>query len=56
MLAIGNPFSLEGTLTTGIISSLGRTIADEQGRELEGMLQTMLHPPHLSFWTKRGTV
>ena len=40
MLAIGNPFGLEGTLTTGIISSLGRTIAGEQGRELEGMLQT----------------
>jgi len=40
VLAIGNPFGLEGTLTTGIISSLGRTIADEQGRELEGMLQT----------------
>jgi S1-C subfamily serine protease len=40
VLAIGNPFGLEGTLTTGIISSQGRTIVDEQGRELEGMLQT----------------
>ena len=40
VLAIGNPFGLEGTLTTGIISSLGRTIADERGRELEGMMQT----------------
>ncbi len=40
VLAIGNPFGLEGTLTTGIISSLGRTIADESGRELDGMLQT----------------
>ena len=40
VLAIGNPFGLDGTLTTGIISSLGRTIADERGRELEGMMQT----------------
>jgi S1-C subfamily serine protease len=40
VLAIGNPFGLEGTLTTGIISSLGRTIADESGRRLEDMIQT----------------
>jgi S1-C subfamily serine protease len=40
VLAIGNPFGLEGTLTTGIVSSLGRTIQDENGRELEGMIQT----------------
>ena len=30
----------DGTLTTGIISSLGRNIKDESGRELEGMVQT----------------
>ena len=40
VLAIGNPFGLQGTLTTGIISSLGRTIQDENGRELEDMIQT----------------
>jgi S1-C subfamily serine protease len=40
VLAIGNPFGLEGTLTTGIVSSLGRTIKDEKGIELEGMIQT----------------
>jgi putative serine protease PepD len=40
VLAIGNPFALEGTLTTGVVSSLGRTIQDENGRELEGMIQT----------------
>ena len=40
VLAIGNPFGLEGTLTTGIVSSLGRTIKDEKGTELEGMIQT----------------
>ena len=40
VLAIGNPFGLDGTLTTGIVSSLGRTIADENGNELEEMIQT----------------
>ena len=40
VLAIGNPFGLEGTLTTGIISSLNRTIRDENGRALEDMIQT----------------
>ncbi|PYT31012.1 MAG: peptidase S1 [Acidobacteria bacterium] len=40
VLAIGNPFGLEGTLTTGIVSSLGRSIEDENGRKLEGMIQT----------------
>ena len=40
VLAIGNPFGFEGTLTTGVVSSLGRTIQDEYGRELEDMIQT----------------
>lgn len=40
VLAIGNPFGLEGTLTTGIVSSLGRDIQDEKGTKLEGMIQT----------------
>jgi putative serine protease PepD len=40
VLAIGNPFGLEGTLTTGIISSLGRNIRDDQGNVLEGLFQT----------------
>lgn len=40
VLAIGNPFGLEGTLTTGIISSLHRTVPDERGRPMEDMIQT----------------
>ncbi|MEJ7607511.1 MAG: trypsin-like peptidase domain-containing protein [Bryobacteraceae bacterium] len=31
---------MEGTLTTGIISSLGREIQDEKGMRMEGMMQT----------------
>jgi S1-C subfamily serine protease len=40
VLAIGNPFGLDGTLTTGIVSSLGRTIRGENERTLEGLVQT----------------
>jgi putative serine protease PepD len=40
VLAIGNPFGLDGTLTTGIVSSIGRDIKEENGRELQGLLQT----------------
>ncbi len=40
VLAIGNPFGLEGTLTTGVVSSLDRSISDENGRALEHMIQT----------------
>src|SRR5581483_10012116 len=40
VLAIGNPFEFGGTLTTGIVSSLDRTITTEENRQLEGMIQT----------------
>jgi len=39
VLAIGNPFGFDGTLTTGIVSSLGREIRSETSR-LEGLIQT----------------
>jgi putative serine protease PepD len=40
VLAIGNPFGLERTLTTGIISSLGRAIQAPSGGIIEGVIQT----------------
>ncbi len=41
VLAIGNPFGLSGTLTTGIVSALHRSISDEQeDQTLEDMIQT----------------
>src|SRR5882724_609421 len=40
VLAIGNPFGFSGTLTTGIVSSLGRDIPTENNQTLEGMIQT----------------
>lgn len=40
VLAIGNPFGLQGTLTTGIISSLVRTLRTEEGVTMENIIQT----------------
>ena len=40
VLAIGNPYGLERTLTTGIISSLGRSIQAENQRIIEDIIQT----------------
>lgn len=40
VLAIGNPFALERTLTTGIISGLGRPIVTQTGLIIRDMIQT----------------
>ena len=40
VLAIGNPFGLERTLTTGIVSALDRSIKAKNGRLIKGIIQT----------------
>src|SRR5919112_3736721 len=40
VLAIGNPFGLDRTLTTGVISGLQRPIEARTGRLIEGAIQT----------------
>lgn len=40
VLAIGNPFGLESTLTVGIVSSLGRTMRAANGKLIRGIIQT----------------
>ena len=40
VLAIGNPFGLDHTLTTGIVSALNRTVDNEQGGTIENVIQT----------------
>ena len=46
VLAIGNPYGLEATLTTGIISGLNRSLENSDGTTMEGAIQTdaMLAP------------
>lgn len=40
VLAIGNPYGYERTLTTGVISALGRSIRSETGQVIENIIQT----------------
>jgi S1-C subfamily serine protease len=40
VLAIGNPFGLDHTLTTGIVSALNRSVDNEQGGTIENVIQT----------------
>ncbi|MCP4255066.1 MAG: trypsin-like serine protease [Candidatus Scalindua sp.] len=40
VLAIGNPFGLDSTLTTGVISALGRTIQSMTKRYIHDVVQT----------------
>ena len=39
-IAIGNPFGLSHTLTTGIVSALGRSIETSEGIEIDEIIQT----------------
>ena len=40
VLAIGNPFGLDQSLTTGVISALGREITSVGGRPIRDVIQT----------------
>lgn len=40
VLAIGNPFGLDTTLTTGVVSALGREIQAPGNRTIRGVIQT----------------
>ena len=40
VLAIGNPFGLDTTLTTGVVSALGREIQAPSNRTIRGVIQT----------------
>ncbi len=40
VLAIGNPFGLDTTLTTGIVSALNREMVSPSGRKIQDVIQT----------------
>jgi S1-C subfamily serine protease len=40
VFAIGNPFGLDQSLTSGIVSALGREIQSATGRTIQGVIQT----------------
>ncbi len=40
VLAIGNPFGLDATLTTGVVSALGREITSPNQRKIANVIQT----------------
>ena len=40
VIAVGNPFDIEGSLTQGVVSGVGRTLASGAGRPLRQLIQS----------------
>ncbi len=40
VIAIGNPFGFQASVTAGVVSALGRTLRSERGRPIEDIIQT----------------
>ena len=40
VIAIGNPYGFQATVTAGVVSALGLSLPSQSGRPIEGMIQT----------------
>ncbi|GIS96269.1 MAG: hypothetical protein CM1200mP23_0750 [Nitrososphaerota archaeon] len=45
VVAIGNPFGLSGSMTSGIVSQIGRLLPQESGYSIPNVIQTSCNKP-----------